>query len=85
MNSTSPFLCFSDQEHVHACYSMMVGDMSRRGSKRSLPCSGPDEIATSTYHSVLVDDARDTAAAAFASAVAAARSKQIRLELTGIH
>lgn len=74
-----------EKEHVHACYSMMVGDMSRRGSKRSLPCSGPDEIATSTYHSVLVDDATDTAAAAFASAVAAARSKQIRLELTGIH
>ncbi|ONM01690.1 Cyclin-D5-1 [Zea mays] len=72
-----------EKEHVHACYSMMVGDMSRRGSKRSLPCSGPDEIATSTYHSVLVDDATDTAA--FASAVAAARSKQIRLELTGIH
>jgi hypothetical protein len=35
---------------------MMVGDNNRRGSKRSLSCSGSNEIATSTYHSVLVDD-----------------------------
>jgi cyclin D5, plant len=75
-------VCFFDQQHVHACYSMMVGDNNRRGSKRSLPCLGSNEIATSTYHSVLVDDVTDTAAA-FATAVSA-RNKQIRLELTGI-
>jgi cyclin D5 len=63
---------------------MMVGDMNRRGSKRSLPCSGTNEIATSTYDSVLVDDdVTDTAAAAIATVVAA-RNKRIRLELTGI-
>lgn len=73
--------CFFDQEHVHACYSMMAGDMNRRGNKRSLPCSGSDEVATSTYDSVLVDDVTDTAA--FATAVAA-RNKRIRLELPGI-
>jgi cyclin D5, plant len=61
---------------------MMVGDNNRRGSKRSLPCSVSNEIATSTYHSVLVDDVTDTAAA-FATAVSA-RNKRIRLELTGI-
>ncbi|CAN6334717.1 unnamed protein product [Urochloa humidicola] len=69
--------CLIDKEHVHACYSMMVGDMNRRGSKRS--CSGSDEVATSTYDSVLVDDD----VTAFATAVAA-RNKRIRLELTGI-
>eukprot|EP00267_Zea_mays_P046290 XP_020398654.1 cyclin-D5-2-like [Zea mays] len=74
--------CLIENQHVHACYSMMVGDNNRRGSKRSLPCSGSNEIATSTYHSVLVDDVTDTAAA-FATAVSA-RNKQIRLELTGI-
>ncbi|CAL4970393.1 unnamed protein product [Urochloa decumbens] len=59
--------CLIDKEHVHACYSMMVGDMSRRGNKRSLPCSGSDEVATSTtYDSVLVDDVT-----AFATAVVA--------------
>jgi len=63
---------------------MMVGDMNRRGSKRSLPCSGSNEIATSTYHSVLVDDdVTDTTTAAFATAVAT-RNKRIRLEPTGI-
>ena len=87
MNFTSPSfvlkkcVCFYDQEHVHACYSMMVGDMNRRGNKRSLPCSGSNEVATSTYDSVLVDDVTDTAA--FATAVAA-RNKRIRLELPGI-
>ncbi|NP_001183064.1 Cyclin-D5-2-like [Zea mays] len=74
--------CLIEKEHVHACYSMMVGDNNRRGSKRSLPCSVSNEIATSTYHSVLVDDVTDTAAA-FATAVSA-RNKRIRLELTGI-
>ena len=75
------WVCFFDQEHVHACYSMMVGDMNRRGNKRSLPCSGSNEVASSTYDSVLVDDVTDTAA--FATAVAA-RNKRIRLELPGI-
>lgn len=75
--------CLIEKEHVHACYSMMVGDMNRRGSKRSLPCSGSNEIAISTYHSVLVDDDVTDTAAAFATAVAA-RNKRIRLELTGI-
>lgn len=70
-----------EKEHVHACYSVMVGGMNRRGNKRSLPCSGSDEVATSTYDSVLVDDVTDTAA--FATAVAA-RNKRIRLELPGI-
>ncbi|CAN6361611.1 unnamed protein product [Urochloa humidicola] len=70
--------CLIDKEHVHACYSMMVGDMNRRGNNRSLPCSGSDEVATSTYDSVPVDDVT-----AFATAVAA-RNKRIRLELTGI-
>eukprot|EP00267_Zea_mays_P029912 XP_008661021.1 cyclin-D5-2 [Zea mays] len=74
--------CLIENQHVHACYRMMVGDNNRRGSKRSLPCSGSNEIATSTYHSVLVDDVTDTAAA-FATAVSA-RNKRIRLELTGI-
>ncbi|CAN6352188.1 unnamed protein product [Urochloa humidicola] len=75
--------CLIDKEHVHACYSMMVGDMNSRGNKRSLPCSGSDEVATSTYDSVLlVDDVTDTAAA-FATAVAA-RNKRIRLELPGV-
>ena len=60
---------------------MMVGDMNRRGSKRSLPCSGSDEVATSTYDSVLVDDVTDTAA--FATPVAVT-NKRIRLELPGI-
>ncbi|KAJ1266071.1 hypothetical protein BS78_08G122900 [Paspalum vaginatum] len=73
--------CLIDKEHVHACYSMMVGDMNRRGSKRSLPCSGSDEVATSTYDSVLVDDVTDTAA--FATPVAVT-NKRIRLELPGI-
>lgn len=75
--------CLIEKEHVHACYSMMVGDMNRRGSKRSLPCSGSNEIAISTYHSVLVDDDVTDTAAAFATAVVA-RNKRIRLELTGI-
>ncbi|CAN6329655.1 unnamed protein product [Urochloa humidicola] len=70
--------CLIDKEHVHACYSMMAGEMNRRGNKRSLPCSGSDEVATSTYDSVLVDDVT-----AFATAVAA-RNKRIRLELSGI-
>lgn len=88
MNYTSPYLvlkncvCFFDQEHVYACYSTMVGDMNRTGNKRSLPCSGSNEVATSTYDSVLVDDVTDTAAA-FTTAVAA-RNKRIRLELPGI-
>uniref|UniRef100_A0A0A9HPL7 Cyclin-like domain-containing protein n=1 Tax=Arundo donax TaxID=35708 RepID=A0A0A9HPL7_ARUDO len=72
--------CLIEKEHVHACYSMMVGDMNR-SNKRSLPCSGSNEVATSTYDSVLVDDVTDTAA--FATAVAT-RNKRIRLELPGI-
>ena len=87
MNFTSPSfvlkkcVCFYDQEHVHACYSMMVGDMNRRGNKRSLPCSGSNEVATSTYDSVLLDDVTDNAA--FATGVAA-RNKRFGLELPGI-
>ncbi|KAF8776751.1 hypothetical protein HU200_003489 [Digitaria exilis] len=70
--------CLIIKEHVHACYSTMVRDMNRRGNKRSLPCSGCNEVATS-IDSVLVDDVTDT----FATAVAA-RNKRIRLELPGI-
>ncbi|OEL35832.1 Cyclin-D5-2 [Dichanthelium oligosanthes] len=81
MSHLSPS-CLIEKEHVHACYSMMVGDMNRKGNKRSLPCSGSNEVATSTYDSVLVDHVTDTAAA-FATAVAA-RNKRIRLELPGI-
>ncbi|CAL4905540.1 unnamed protein product [Urochloa decumbens] len=82
MSHLSPS-CLIDKEQVHACYSMMVGDMNRRGNKRSLPCSGSDEVATSAYDSVLlVDDVTGTATA-FATAVAA-RNKRIRLELPGV-
>lgn len=74
---------FIVQEHVHACYSMMVGGLKNRMSngKRSLPCSeDSNEAATSTYDSV-VDDVADTAA--FSAAVSET-NKRIRLELPGI-
>ncbi|KAL6623504.1 hypothetical protein ACP70R_033383 [Stipagrostis hirtigluma subsp. patula] len=70
-----------EKEDVHACYSMMVRDLNRSSSKRSLSCSGSNEVATSTYDSVLDDDVTDTAA--FATTVAV-RNKRIRLELPGI-
>ncbi|TVU49394.1 hypothetical protein EJB05_00702 [Eragrostis curvula] len=79
--SCLPPSCLIEKAHVHSCYSLMVGDMNRRSGKRSLPCSGSNEVATSTYDSVLVDDVTDTAA--FATA-AVARNKRIRLELPGI-
>uniref|UniRef100_A0A0E0MP47 Uncharacterized protein n=1 Tax=Oryza punctata TaxID=4537 RepID=A0A0E0MP47_ORYPU len=63
MSNLSPS-CLIDKEHVHACYSLMVGDMNnnRRSSKRPLQCSDSNEITTtSTYDSVLVDDVTDTA------------------------
>lgn len=83
MGSLSPS-CPIEKEHVHACYSMMVGDLKSRMSngKRSLPCSDSNEVATSTYDSVLVDDVADTAA--FMAAVSE-MNKRIRLELPGIH
>ncbi|KAF0888919.1 hypothetical protein E2562_020141 [Oryza meyeriana var. granulata] len=82
MSNISPS-CLIDKEHVHACYSMMVGDMNRRSSsKRPLQCSDSNEIiTTSTYDSVLVDDVTDTAA--FATAVTA-MNKRLRLELPRI-
>ncbi|KAL6847288.1 hypothetical protein ACP4OV_023141 [Aristida adscensionis] len=73
--------CLIDKEDVHACYSMMVADLNRRSNKRSLSCSSSNEVATSTYDSVLDDDVTDTAA--FATVVAA-RNKRIRLELPSI-
>lgn len=75
--------CIIEKEHVHACYSMMVGGLKNRMSngKRSLPCSeDSNEAATSTYDSV-VDDVADTAA--FSAAVSET-NKRIRLELPGI-
>ncbi|KAL5205291.1 hypothetical protein ABZP36_033500 [Zizania latifolia] len=68
-----------EKEHVHDCYSMMIGASNRRSSKRSLPCADSNEVTTSTYDSVLVDDVTDTATAV------TARNKRIRLELPGIH
>ena len=60
---------------------MMVGDLKNRMSncKRSLPCSESNEVATSTYDSVFLDDVAATAAF-----VAAAANKRIRFELPGI-
>ncbi|XBH67758.1 hypothetical protein VPH35_096084 [Triticum aestivum] len=83
MDNLSPS-CPIEKEHVHACYSMMVGDLRNRKSngKRSLPCSDSNEVATSTYDSVLVDDVADTAA--FMAAVSE-MNKRIRLEPPGIH
>ncbi|XP_048536094.1 cyclin-D5-2-like [Triticum urartu] len=77
MDNLSPS-CPIEKEHVHACYSMMVGDLKSRMShgKRSLPCPDSNEVATSTYDSVLVDDVADTAA--FIAAVSE-MNKQIRL------
>ncbi|BAF30181.1 cyclin-D5-2 [Oryza sativa Japonica Group] len=77
MSNLSPS-CLIDKENVHACYSMMVGDMNnnRRSSKRPLQCSDSNEITTtSTYDSVLVDDVTDTAAFA-----ATAMNKRLRPE-----
>uniref|UniRef100_A0A0D9Y0Z9 Cyclin-like domain-containing protein n=1 Tax=Leersia perrieri TaxID=77586 RepID=A0A0D9Y0Z9_9ORYZ len=77
MSSISPS-CLIEKEHVHSCYSMMVGDMNsnRRSSKRSLQCSDSNEITTSTYDSVLVDDVTDTAAFTAVTAM----NKRLRLE-----
>lgn len=82
MGNLSPS-CHIEKEHVHACYSMMVGDLRSRMSncKRSLPCSDSNEAATSTYDSLLVHDVADTAA--FMAAVSET-NKRIRLELPGI-
>ncbi|KAL5224201.1 hypothetical protein ABZP36_010840 [Zizania latifolia] len=83
MSNISPS-CLIEKEHVHDCYSMMVGDLNRSSSKRSLTCSDSNEVTTSTYDSVLVDDVTNTAAFAMAVAVTA-RNKRIRMELPGIH
>uniref|UniRef100_A0ACD5YE40 Uncharacterized protein n=1 Tax=Avena sativa TaxID=4498 RepID=A0ACD5YE40_AVESA len=82
MDNLSPSYLI-EKEHVHACYSMMVGDLRNRMSKckRSLPCSDSYEVATSTYDSLLAHDVADTAA--FVVAVSET-NKRIRLELPGI-